>query len=299
MNYTVIIPVCNAAQYLEKAVNSALQFELVKEVILVEDGSKDNSLEICQKLQNQFSKVKLYTHPNNENRGAGASRNLAISKVNTPFFSFLDADDFFLPNRFTKELEVLATNPNAEVVYNALGSHYYREKSTNDNFNTLTTVKKQCTPQDFLKAFLGLKYKDFGSLSLVAMTFKTEAVRKHNLQFNEGLRLHQDTDFIIKAAHYLKFYPGEIIMPVALRGVHEHNRINANKVHSPQYLQNKILFTKELLKWMQKEQLNWLLQLPLKLEKHYYTALKNKQLILAKNIIRLRYRLYLLNKFMP
>ena len=50
MNISIILPVYNAACFLEKAVDSALQFPEVKEVLLIEDCSPDNSLEICKKL---------------------------------------------------------------------------------------------------------------------------------------------------------------------------------------------------------------------------------------------------------
>ena len=78
MNVSVIIPVYNAEKYIEKAVSSALQLEEVKEIILIEDASPGDDLAICKGLVEQHEKIKLYTHPNNENRGAGASRNLGI-----------------------------------------------------------------------------------------------------------------------------------------------------------------------------------------------------------------------------
>jgi glycosyltransferase involved in cell wall biosynthesis len=70
MNISVIIPVYNASEFLEKAVDSALQFEEVKEIVLVEDKSTDNSLEICQKLVLKDSRIKLYQHPDKGNHGA-------------------------------------------------------------------------------------------------------------------------------------------------------------------------------------------------------------------------------------
>ena len=59
MTISVIIPVYNASAFLKKAVNSALQFEEVKEILLLEDCSTDDSLEICRKLAAGNSKIKL------------------------------------------------------------------------------------------------------------------------------------------------------------------------------------------------------------------------------------------------
>lgn len=100
---SVIIPVYNAAEFLEKAVKSAAYFDEVKEIILAEDQSTDHSLEICRRLVSEIPKVKLFQHPNGENRGAGASRNLGIDHATSDFIAFLDADDYYLPNRFDAE----------------------------------------------------------------------------------------------------------------------------------------------------------------------------------------------------
>ena len=106
MTISVIIPVYNASAFLKKAVNSALQFEEVKEILLLEDCSTDDSLEICRKLAEENTKIKLFQHPDKGNHGAGASRNLGLSKASQDFISFLDADDYYLPNRFKAENEL-------------------------------------------------------------------------------------------------------------------------------------------------------------------------------------------------
>ena len=78
LNISVIMPVYNAASFLRKAVESAVELNGVKEIILIEDGSTDHSLEICMELSSLFDKVKLFQHPDKGNHGAGASRNLGL-----------------------------------------------------------------------------------------------------------------------------------------------------------------------------------------------------------------------------
>src|SRR5690554_3354498 len=114
MNISVIIPVYNAELFLRKAVESALQFKEVKEVLLIEDGSPDNALSICKELTIEDNRVKLLQHPNNENRGAGASRNLGLKNASQDYIAFLDADDFFLPNRFEKDKEIFSRYEDAD-----------------------------------------------------------------------------------------------------------------------------------------------------------------------------------------
>ena len=90
---SVIIPVYNAASYVTKAVESALHSPQVGEIILVEDKSPDNALEVCIQLKNKYDKVKLLQHLNGENRGAGESRNLGIKhgkkRTTAKWFLFL------------------------------------------------------------------------------------------------------------------------------------------------------------------------------------------------------------------
>lgn len=143
MKISVIIPVYNAENFVSHAVESALQFDEVYEVILIEDQSPDNALQICRQLSENHERVKLYQHPDKGNHGAGPSRNLGMKKATGDFLAFLDADDYFLPNRFAAEKE-LFKNSEVEGVYGALGVHYYSEKAKEQYYRVfadrLTTI---------------------------------------------------------------------------------------------------------------------------------------------------------------
>ncbi len=125
MNISVIIPVYNAEEFVVKAVESALQFPEVKEVLLIEDGSPDDALQVCQKLEADYDRAKLLQHPEKGNHGAGASRNLGLAIAACDYIAFLDADDFYLPNRFMADKKIFPENLAADFVYNAIGAHYY------------------------------------------------------------------------------------------------------------------------------------------------------------------------------
>lgn len=256
MNISVIIPVYNAEKYITKSVESALQFNEVKEVILIEDGSPDNVLEICKSISQKEPRVRLYRHPNGENRGAGASRNLGIEKATQEYIAFLDADDFYLPNRFKKDKIVFKNNPDADAVYNALGVHYYSEKAKNKfikEFNIsnqnldiqLTTVNPNInpTPENCFYGLIGL-IKNYGYFSLDTLTIRKKALSKINKYFWNS-SMHEDTDFSIRLAYYCKLYPCELNNAVAKRGVHEENRItnNTNKY------KNLFKFYSQLYNW--------------------------------------------------
>ncbi|MFV9691842.1 MAG: glycosyltransferase family 2 protein, partial [Desulfobacteria bacterium] len=100
MKISVIIPVYNAEKYVRNAIESALQQPETGEILLVEDNSPDNCLQICRDLEKKHEIVELLRHPDGRNHGAGASRNLGIKNAKFDYISFLDADDYYLPGRF-------------------------------------------------------------------------------------------------------------------------------------------------------------------------------------------------------
>ncbi|WP_347218652.1 glycosyltransferase family 2 protein [Chryseobacterium sp.] len=256
MKISVIIPVYNAEKYVSQAVESALQFDEVFEIILIEDKSPDNALEVCKQLAEKYDRVKLYQHADKGNHGAGPTRNLGIEKSSGDFIAFLDADDYFLPNRFDAEKE-LFKNPEVEGVYGALGVHYYTEKAKEQYYSLfgdrLTTVYKRHEPKE---VFLGQIYLlgSFGLFSIDALTIRRDSLmKKMDPLFKASLRLHQDTEFLFRLSYYLNLYPGILDKAVAVRGVHEDNRITLVDSKKVNPATTRVLLWKEVDTWAQNE----------------------------------------------
>lgn len=234
---SVIIPVYNAANFVTQAVESAVMLGEVGEVIVVEDGSPDNALEICRELADRYAKVKLFQHPNGENKGPGASRNLGIINASFDFIAFLDADDWYLPNRFKKDMEVFTQHPDADGVYGATG-FYYQEKDILD-CEKLTTFHKVPSPDQVAFSILtGIQ----GHFSTNAFTLKRSLIAKTGY-FDEELKLHQDTLFWILCAVQGNLYPGETAKAVAVRRVHRNNRILAKNHRSLKHFNQKLFLS--------------------------------------------------------
>lgn len=263
---SVIIPVYNAEEYLEKAVESALQFEEVTEVILVEDGSPDASLERAGELQQKHpDRVRLFQHPQGKNLGAGPSRNLGLEKAQGKFIAFLDADDFYLPGRFDQERKIFSQQQHVDGVYGAIGVHYYSDEAKrifceqtglalNDADSYLTTVRRAFPPEELFAALWGVGIKNEGYFSLDAFTLKKSALDKYQLRFNSTLRLHQDTEFLCRCAYFCCLMPGSIHAPVSVRGVHEENRMISRK-KPEQIAMNRFLFYDVVYCWAQQQHL--------------------------------------------
>jgi len=255
MKISVIIPVYNAEKYISQAVDSALQFEEVYEVVLVEDKSPDNALQVCKELAEKHDRVKLFQHPDQGNHGAGASRNLGLEKAEGDFIAFLDADDYYLPNRFDAEKE-LFVNKDVDGVYGAIGVHYYSEKAKEQYYKVfgdrLTTVYKKHSPKDVFPGQLNMR-GTFGLFSIDALTIRKSSLRNMEYFFKTHLKLHQDTEFLFRLSYYLNLYPGILDNAVAVRGVHENNRITKIDSREVKPASTRVVLWKEVNRWAENE----------------------------------------------
>jgi glycosyltransferase involved in cell wall biosynthesis len=232
MKISVIIPVYNAEKYLKRAVESALKQKETYEIILVEDCSSDNSLKICKELEEKYGKVKLLRHPNAQNKGAGATRNLGIKKATQKWISFLDADDYYLPGRFAEAKKIIEKNKKIDGVYEAIGIHFYDKKAKEQwiagGGELLTGLHKPVHPDKLFESLVS--YKN-GYIHLDGLVVKKKLSATCGY-FPENLRLHQDTAFILQLSAFGRLAAGDLKEPVALRGIHSGNRITKNRNES-------------------------------------------------------------------
>jgi glycosyltransferase involved in cell wall biosynthesis len=109
---SVVIPLYNKAEYVSDCIESVLgQIEKKFEVILVDDGSTDNSLAMVRKFEDP--RIKIFTQ---RNGGPGTARNLGIEKAEARFVAFLDADDIWSPHHLSEIMEMWANFPSAGAV---------------------------------------------------------------------------------------------------------------------------------------------------------------------------------------
>src|SRR5207247_11352011 len=109
---TVIIGAYNAERYLAEAIDSVLvQTHSNHELIVVDDGSTDSTAEVAEGYGPQVRCIRQ------ENGGMAASRNRAIPEARGSYFSFLDADDRFPPDKLRRQLAVFDADPELDIVY--------------------------------------------------------------------------------------------------------------------------------------------------------------------------------------
>ena len=144
---SVVIPVFNKGFILNETLNSVLQQTYTNfEIIITNDGSTDNSLEVLSKFND--SRIHIYSQ---ENKGAAAARNLGIEKSNGEFIAFLDADDYWFPNHLEELIKLSEQFPNC-------GSYCSRYQIKNTKKSVLNPTFKNISSE-----FIGIVENYFAS----------------------------------------------------------------------------------------------------------------------------------------
>ena len=116
---SVFIPTYNRAHYLPQCLDSILaQTYQNFEIVIVDDGSSDNSLEILMDYQRRFpDKIYYYWHPGHANKGIAATSNLAILKSRGKYLAWTGSDDMWYPEKLELQVAQLEHDPRLGVVY--------------------------------------------------------------------------------------------------------------------------------------------------------------------------------------
>ena len=103
---SIVIPVYNVEKYLERCIESILKNDNIEncEIILVDDGSTDNSANICKKYLKEYSNIQYFLK---ENGGASDARNYGIQKATGEYIWFIDSDDSIEPNSIKEFLKII------------------------------------------------------------------------------------------------------------------------------------------------------------------------------------------------
>ena len=250
MQVSVVIPVCDAERYVRQAVQSALAQPETGEVLLVEDGSGDDSLRACAQLAGESPRVRLLRHADGKNHGPGASRNLGIKSARLEYLAFLDADDYFLPGRFAVARTLLENDPALEGVYEAVGFEFDDEESrqrwTQEHGPAvLTTMNERVAPEELFEKQSPLGFS--GHCTTGGWVLRKSVLARTGL-FDEGLRLHQDTVMFVRLAAVGRMMPGRLDEPVAIRRVHGANRSSSLRPTSAVY-RDRIRMWVSLWRW--------------------------------------------------
>ncbi len=269
MGISIVIPVYNAEKYVKTAVESALRIKEIRQIILIEDRSPDNCLAICQALAEEYPDiVELHTHPEGKQKGAGASRNLGIEKVTQPFIAFLDADDYYLPQRFEHPLKIFKQR--LDIDYVVTPSQLETDFLDQTEHYTMMGEEANNTSCNLFPALLMERYGYFDTNSIL---IRTESLKGLSKFFNPSLALHQDSELWLRIAYKLRGYAECVTLPGSVVRRHSKNRITYKNAVSLSLYWDTV--SKEFQRRSLPNQLTNFIQL----KKKYYGYLKENSVL--------------------
>jgi glycosyltransferase involved in cell wall biosynthesis len=182
---SILMASFNYAQYIGQAIDSVLQQTFGDwELIIVDDGSTDQSLKIINKyVLRDGDRIQCYVHPGHENRNLKETIHLALSKAQGQTIAFLEADDSWHRCNLERKLDILERYPDVSVVYSAVSAF-----GTGSAFQNKQGYAEMCSAiaRNYKQPFVPLAEM---TLMNIIPTFSTAITRKKLLE-----RVHLTTE---------------------------------------------------------------------------------------------------------
>lgn len=190
---SVIIPVFNAEKYLDECIKSILnQSEKNIEIIIIDDGSTDNSYKICLKYQKEDKRIKIFRQ---ENKGVSSARNLGIQNSLGKYLYFMDADDVLNKSMF---YDFLNLNVDDDSLYAFGWKKYYKDTNINDLEIKRNTLKKLYNLKEII--LLDTEISSF----LFNKIYLRKIILDNHILFDEDIHYCEDMKFNYSYINYVR-----------------------------------------------------------------------------------------------
>lgn len=204
MKLSVIIPVWNTGENAAKLVKNLLGQYDDLEIIAVDDGSTDDSLQKLEEVSRSSlarGRVKVV---HQENAGASAARNTGIRMAQGEYLCFLDSDDEIKDGMLKKMVEKMDQNP--QLAISTVGMEY-RKLAQGRVENTYVSPRRERRRNESRAEYmLYLLLLDGRMYGVINKLFRTKIVQENKLEFEVGRTFAEDTNFVLD---YLRYAPGE------------------------------------------------------------------------------------------
>lgn len=175
IDISVIMPAYNAEKYISEAINSVIGQSYPNwELIIIDDSSKDSTLDIIKELLKKDERIILLQ--NKDNKGVSYSRNLGIKKAKYNWIAFLDSDDIWTEDKLYKQVEALNDNTQMDLIYT--GSAFINRMG--DYSSYILSVPMRITYYELLKQNL---------ISCSSVLIKKELLEKYEMKYDD---MHED-----------------------------------------------------------------------------------------------------------
>ncbi|WP_439481750.1 glycosyltransferase family 2 protein [Cyclobacterium plantarum] len=185
ISFSIVVPVFNRAHTIERCILSVINQSFQDwELILVDDGSQDDTVEIIHKYLEKDKRIKIIKRSSDRKKGANACRNIGIENSSGSYIAFLDADDEWKPERLKKVSDFISLSKSKAIYSGGLINNGLEEFRRNSR-----GIIPGESPLDFL--FCDDSFAQ--TSTLVVASRLAEMVK-----FDENLQRNQDYDFFIR-----------------------------------------------------------------------------------------------------
>lgn len=196
---SIIVPIYNSENTLKKCLDSIIMQSYTNtEIILVNDGSDDQSLNIIKKYEKKDKRILVL---NQENQGVSVARNRGIESATGDYITFIDSDDFIDLDLIKNTVDIIKRN-NCDVVRNNYKLVYkdYNKKLTNNEIIKETIICKKEEKASLIKKLLLGKIQSYVWL----LTINRKILMEKNIRFDENIFYMEDIVFFMKIIFSVK-----------------------------------------------------------------------------------------------
>jgi succinoglycan biosynthesis protein ExoO len=196
MDFSVLMPAYNVSGIIERALRSAAAQTLPPlEILVIDDCSTDNTVEVVKALARDIPSIRLLSTP--ANGGPSAARNVGLRAAKADWVALLDADDAWKPGRL-KRLSEVASATSADfvaddlVMWDAVADAQFKP-----SYFELPEPQKQITLVDMFSADDNFNFSK-ASFTLMKPIFRRKFLTEHRLEYNEDMKVGEDFTFYIE-----------------------------------------------------------------------------------------------------
>ena len=218
LTYTFVVPVYNTAQYLEECVQSILQQTYSSfKVLLIDDGSTDNSWDICKRLANSDNRIEIRQV---ENGGPARIRNIGIKECETDYIWFVDSDDRLSTDDILSKINEKLEEYHSDMMF-FLSREYNEDFSISEKEQRpyIFDGKVELTGEELLVKLQTQENIVSVGTSPVNKIIKVSILKDNQSFFVEHFRWHAEDEFLSKTIYYSKsfYFFNEEVYQVRIR----------------------------------------------------------------------------------